>query len=79
MDKKAITETRVRMRNAIMTMKGKFKIANTLMMVVSLCPWLERLLVCVYAITQDIASASDFGKNSELKHGPSLWSGKCRV
>ena len=68
-----------------MTMKGlKFKMKNILptpctMMVVGHFPCLERLLVCVYAMTQDIASASDFGKCSELMHSPSQWSGQCQV
>ena len=63
-----IAETRVKMRNAAMTMKRlKFNILPTLctMMVVGHFPCLERLLVCVYAMTQDIASASDFGNYSE--------------
>ena len=50
-DKKAITETRVRMRNATMTMKDKLKMRNILptpciMMVVSLFSCLEGLFVC---------------------------------
>ena len=85
----AIAETRVQMRNAAMTMKRLkyklfFKMRNILptpctMMVVGHFPCLERLFVCVYAMTQDIASVSDFGKYSELMHGPSLWSGQCQV
>ena len=68
-----------------MTMKRlKFKMKNILptpctMIVVGHFPCLERLFVCVYAMTQDIASASDFGKYSELMYGPSLWSGQCQV
>ena len=79
---RAIAEARVRMRNAAMTMKRlKFKMKNILptpctMMVVGHFPCLEGVLVCVYAMTQDIAS--DSGKYSEL-HGPSLWSGQCQV
>ena len=49
------------------------------MMVVGHFPCSERLFVCVYAMTQDIASASDFGKYSEPMHGPSLWSGGVAV
>ena len=37
------------------------------------------LLVFAYAMTQDISSVLDFGKYSELMHGPSLWSGQCQV
>ena len=82
---RAIAEARVWMRNAAMTIKRlKFKMKNTLstpckMMVVGHFPCLERLLVCVYAMTQDIASASDFGKYLELMHGSSLWNGQCQV
>ena len=75
----AIAETRVQMRNAAMTIKRLkyklfFKMRNILptpytMMVVGHFPCLERLFVCAYAMTQDIASASDFGKCSELMHG----------
>ena len=46
MDKKAITETRVRMRNAII-MKGKFRIANTLIMVYSESVSLFRETACL--------------------------------
>ena len=72
---RAIAETRVKMRNEAMNILP----TPCTMMVVGHFPCLERLFVCVYAMTQDIASASNFGNYSELMHGPSLWSGQCQV